>query len=187
MVAIGDSKTLGLSCCTGAGGYRDELEASLDALGTNDFRFLGVYAIPAKKVGQFADEVVGFVGGFNEAEKVPAHVLINLGTNDLGGIVSPEQQAEWKTDLGFILDTLHTKWPTASVYVALPYLPSQIGPSDLMDDTLIPDVLSTRSAWAFVGPDERSFLPGHIDGDAIHPDAVGYTLTAVAWQTVMGY
>ncbi len=62
---------------------------------------------------------------------------------------------------------------------------------DLIDDTYIPNVLSSRGAFAAVGPDERIFLEHGDDGvtmtsDGIHPNATGYAETAAEWQTSMG-
>lgn len=187
LAAIGDSKTYGSTCCAATGGYRDLLTADLTALGSNEFRFLPAYAVPGVTTATVAGNIQSYLDGFVEVEKVPESVLINLGSNDLvyinGGSVN---QASWTANMGTILDAVHTKWPTANVYLMRVYNSDWPTEQTALDDTYIPAVLVGRTAWAFVGPDERTFLPGNVS-DNTHPNATGYDLTAAEWQTVMGY
>lgn len=188
LVAIGDSKTVGVPCCAGQGGYREKLLENLNGLGTNEFRFLEpVHAVSGTTADATAAVIQSYLDGFVEVEKVPAHVLINLGANDLGYMANASiNQAAWVADMGVILDAIHTKWPTTHAYLMRVYnsnFPEIVGE---FDDTWIPAALAGREAWASVGPDERTFLVGNME-DGAHPTAHGYDLTAVAWQTVMGY
>lgn len=116
----------------------------------------------------------------------PQWILINLGTNDLAGIHTGMTEATWLSDMGGLLDKLHTHWPLAQMRLMRVYNTDYTTEQNLLDDTWIPDVLSTRAAFAAVGPDERTFLPGHVV-DYTHPDATGYLLTANGWKQVMGY
>lgn len=188
LLAIGDSKTVGVPCCAAQGGYRDPLIADLNALGTNEFRFLTpAYAVSGTTADATAAVIQSYLDGFVEAEKVPAHVLINLGANDLGYIANASiNQAAWVADMGVILDAVHAKWPTAHAYLMRIYNSNFPTEQDLYDDTWIPAVLVGREAWASVGPDERTFLPGNM-ADGAHPNATGYDITAAEWQTVIGY
>lgn len=114
--------------------------------------------------------------------------LVNLGINETGSLPS---QATWEGDLGYILDAFRVKWPQVSVYVMRPWQRDCGADCDTIA-TWIGNVVGARSAWAFVGPDERMFLENGDDGvtytsDGKHPNAAGYALTAAQWQTVIGY
>lgn len=187
LAAIGDSKTYGTDCCVAAGGYRDPLTSRLIALEVNDWQFTApVYAVGGVTTATVAGDIAAYLDTLDPA-KVPLHVLINLGTNDLPGIQSGSiTQTPWVNNMGTILDAVHAKWPSAKVYLMRVYWSAYPAAQDTLDDTYIPAVLSGRGAWAFVGPDERTFIPGNT-ADGTHPNAHGYDLTAAEWQTVMGY
>lgn len=175
--AYGDSKTT-------AAGYPPLLETAINATRGLDYRV-----------------TVGSVGGATVAIRAASiaadlaalplrvnDVLINLGSNDVSALPA---EATWKADLSAILDAMHTQWPSAKVYVMRPWRRDYATECDSLA-TWIADVISTRSAWALVGPDERVFLENGDDGvtyatDGVHPNAAGYALTAAQWQTVMGY
>lgn len=126
----------------------------------------------------------------------PIVVLINLGVNDYDSL-QLGQTNQWKTDYAYILDALHTKWPSVPIYCARVWGRSRMTDAPpaysltYLDDVLLPDVLSTRS-WALLGIDERNLLPDDDDGatytdGGIHPNPAGYALEAAAWKTVLGY
>lgn len=187
LAAIGDSKTYGSTCCVATGGYRDLLTADLTALGSNEFRFLPAYAVPGVTTATVAGNIQSYLDGFVEVEKVPESVLINLGSNDLFWINQGSvNQASWTANMGTILDAVHAKWPTANVYLMRVYNSDWPTEQTALDDTYIPAALVGRTAWAFVGPDERTFLPGNTS-DNTHPTAHGYDLTNEEWQPVLGY
>ena len=115
-------------------------------------------------------------------------VTLNLGSNDFPSMPA---EAAWKADLATILDAMNAEWPTAKIYVMRPWWNSFPTEADSVA-TWIADVISTRSTWAFVGPDERVYLENGDNGvtytyDGLHPNAAGYILTATEWQTVLGY
>lgn len=116
-------------------------------------------------------------------------VLFNLGANDASALPA---QAVWEADLATILDAMNAAWPSAKVYVMRPWRRGYAAECNSMA-TWIGNVLATRGAWAFVGPDERVFLENGDDGvtytsDGIHPTIMdGYNLTAAQWQAVLGY
>lgn len=133
------------------------------------------------------------------AYAVPA-VLINYGVNDLvypkglgggpSGIANLDE-ATWKANLGAMLDAIHAKWPTATVYVTRPWMRGY----DADCDTLagwIATVLSTRGPWAVAGDDERVWLRGADNGatmtsDGLHYSAAGNTEKAAQMKAVLGY
>lgn len=109
------------------------------------------------------------------------YVLVNLGVNDFGAMPSEAQQ---QADLGYILDALHTKYPSAVIAVAIPWGTGYDAASDTLAGR-IATVLSTRSAWARQGHDERAwFKPnvGTYSADGVHYNAAGNTAAAAAWR-----
>jgi lysophospholipase L1-like esterase len=115
-------------------------------------------------------------------------VLYNIGSNDS---VSLPAEATWKANTAYILDALHAKWPNAKVGVARPWRRG-FGAACNTLATWISDLVTARSAWALLGPDERVFLENGDDGvtytaDGIHPNVAGYALTSARWKTTMGY
>jgi len=47
----------------------------------------------------------------------PAHVLLNLGTNDAAALPAEET---WKADYATIIEAIHAKWTSAKIYLAKP-------------------------------------------------------------------
>ena len=117
------------------------------------------------------------------------HVLITLGVNDFPAMPA---EAAYKADLATILDTIHAKWATTKVYVALPWGRNYDAQADIMAPW-ITAVIGARAAWAFVGPDERVWMKGADNGatmtvDGIHPSTpAGRIEGAARWQTIIGY
>jgi lysophospholipase L1-like esterase len=182
MMAFGDSKTAGLPCCLYKNGYRDELQAYFTPL-FNVVRF-PTNASSGRPIAQALADLPAFIAAQTHA---PDWILINQGTTDVVNLrdenITPE---EWKDDMGAILDAFHSAFPLARILCMRPMWVGFEPEIDLIDDTLLPEVLSTRGPWAAVGPDEREFLPGHAP-DGTHPDSGGYTLTAEEWRETMGY
>ena len=115
------------------------------------------------------------------------YILINLGANDVANMPS---QAQFESDLGYYMDAYHTKYPNAKVYVMRPWRRNFNTNCNTLAG-FIANVVAARSAWAFLGPDERVFLENGDDGvtytvEGIHPNTAGYALTATQWQTALG-
>lgn len=121
------------------------------------------------------------------ASGTPDFVLINLGANEAGlGLPS---EAAWTADYGYILDAIHAKWPNALIYLMRVWRRNYATPCNSLAGW-ISTVVSTRAAWAFVGPDERVFLENGDDGatytsDGLHPTDAGYRLTGQQWASVL--
>ena len=118
-----------------------------------------------------------------------AYALVNLGAND---VIALPSQAQWESDLGYILDAFRTKWPSIQVYVMRPWRRGFAAQCDTLAGWIANVVGGGRAAWAHVGPDERVFLENGDDGvtyttDGTHPNEAGYYLTAVQWKTALGY
>jgi lysophospholipase L1-like esterase len=116
----------------------------------------------------------------------PAHILINIGVNDLYGAMV---EGTIKADLLYILAALHTKFPGVPCYFMRPW--SRAKPTEANTYAGWIDDLVAGDALARLGPDERIFLEGGDDGatwtsDGVHPTNAGYTLTATKWREAIG-
>lgn len=116
----------------------------------------------------------------------PSKILINLGANDVAALPA---EAPWNADYGYILDAFHTKYPAALIYVVRPWRRTYDAECDTIAGR-IAAIISTRSAWASVGPDERVFLKGSDDGvtmtsDGAHPNERGGAKTAEVWAETL--
>jgi lysophospholipase L1-like esterase len=118
----------------------------------------------------------------------PSRILVNLGTNDVQALPA---EATWNANLAYILDAFHAKWTSTLVYVALPWRQGY----DAGCNTIaarIATVLSTRTAWAREGPDERVTIKGADNGatntyDGVHYSDAGAKAWAMAWVALFGY
>lgn len=113
--------------------------------------------------------------------------MVNYGTNDLAALPS---QAAFETSLADILDTLNAKWPQGYVFVAKPWRRGYTANANTLAGW-IDNVLATRGAFAFAGPDERTWLENGDDGvtytsDGIHYNATGNYVNAQQWMAVSG-
>lgn len=184
LLAIGDSKTLGETCCNGINGYRNTLVTNLTA--TGNWPSVGFTGALGQSGGTTAT-VNGLVPAFLASQTLqPQWALVNLGSNDVPKIHDGTlTSSAWLASMGTLLDAIHARWPSTQVRLMRVYHTTYPTECDTIAGWM-DTVVASRSAWAAVGPDERVFLPGHVS-DVTHPDSTGYGLTASAWQTVMGY
>jgi len=177
-LVLGDSKSTST-------GYPDDLVVLANA--TNGVFCTSAY--PALDVGGYTLSNAKSVIDANLATRFdnPTWALLNYGANDVTALPT---EAQWKSDLTYILDALHVKYPSMQVYIMRPWKRSEATDCNSLA-TWISDVVATRSSFAHLGPDERVFLENGDDGvtytsDGIHPNAAGYALTAAEWKTVLG-
>jgi lysophospholipase L1-like esterase len=128
----------------------------------------------------------GIDAGLLAAVGTPNYVLINIGANDIGAM---PVEADWKSNMNYILAALHTKYPGVPCYIMRVWRRGFASDCDTFN-SWIGDIV-TADALAYLGPDERVFLEGGDDGvtwtaDGVHPTSDGYTLTARQWTSVMG-
>lgn len=117
----------------------------------------------------------------------PNYVLINLGVNDVGSL---PLEADWKINYGAIIDSLHAKWPEATIVCMRVWREGEDSNCDTLNQW-IDDLVLSRS-FSIAGPDERIFLKGDDNGatytvDGVHPTLEGYELTSLQWASVIGY
>ena len=121
----------------------------------------------------------------------PVAILMSYGVNDIDAIGIG--QAEFESNYGYALDQFHAKWPDSKIYLMRVWwstTPESTAIMNDLNDIWIPNIISTRSAFCFLGPDERVFLENGDDGatyttDGTHPNAAGYDITAAQWAGVL--
>ena len=182
-MVIGDSKTDGAPCCTATGGYQPYLlEQLIHSEQHNDVEIIGDLSNGGWTTATAYSNFAAFAATMTQD---PDFVLINLGTNDLADIRTGSLvEAAWAMD--DLLDAIHAEWPSAQARLMRVIRTDYTTEQDLLDDTWIPNVLASRSAWASLGPDERVFLPPDL-GDTTHPTQVGYQKTGTQWRWNLGY
>lgn len=176
MLPVGDSKTVGAPFNLGTDGYQDYLVASLP-----DLEIPAALAAGSKTTAATLADFPAFAAAWTADD--PDFVLVNLGTNDLP-LIRDLSLTEGTWAMGDLLDAIHAEWPGAQVYLMRIIRTDHTTEQDLLNDTWIPNVLASRSSWAFVGPDERIFLPGYLT-DTTHPNDAGYQRTAAQWREVI--
>lgn len=186
LLAIGDSKTAGETCCTATNGYRDALVANLEATANwSTVGFVGAYALGGGTTANIASGIDAYLASLIDAWINPDFVLVNVGSNDINSIGGSLDESAWQASADYILSAVHTRFPSAQIGLACPIvLDNSTGTNTFCG--WVTTAIASHSAYTFAGPDERAFLPGHLS-DNTHPDASGYALTAAAWQAAMGY
>ena len=186
--AIGDSKTLGAGGdAYSPMGYETTLAVLLQAA-TGDvwderpFR-MGYGGFTVAVMQARVDQDLSY----RSAIPAPEFVLFNLGAND---VTSMPDEADYKADLAYMFDAVHTKWPNTKILVMRPWRRSYLTECNTLTGWNT-TVMATRP-WCSNGPDERVFLENGDDGasytsDGVHPTQAGYTLTAQQWKTAMGF
>jgi len=96
-------------------------------------------------------------------------VFIDLGVND-----STPGDATWQSNYAYIVDAIHTKWPSAKIIISYPWKRSW-GASTAACHTAIDAMLSTRGPWAVAGDDEAVWLEGGDNGVTMTSDGVHYS------------
>lgn len=115
----------------------------------------------------------------NIAASLAAHpdnhviVLYQIGVNEFGSI----SQAQWKTNVEFVLQSMHNRWPAAVMYLSYPWKcapDAQLNctadaTADLFAGT-VNEIIADLSDYVHAGDDERAWFKGHC---AEYSDDVG--------------
>ena len=167
---IGDSKTLGSPYNLDTGGFQTPLVDYLGGAGAGVYN-VGALAAGSKTVAATLADFPAFAAAYSGDD--PHYVLVNLGTNDMSDIrLGTLTEGAWVMD--DLLDAIHAEWPSAQIRLTRPIRTDYVPEMTALNDTWIPNVLASRSAWAAVGADEREFLIGANIGDTTHPTPAGY-------------
>jgi len=120
---------------------------------------------------------------------VQKSVLINLGVNDIAAGLPSE--TAWKASYQYIIDAIHTKYPSAKIYLTTPWMRGQAAGVALVAG-YISDLITANTGVCFAGDDERGWYEGGDDGatmtiDGVHPSVAGNAakiLQVVSFVTV---
>jgi len=120
----------------------------------------------------------------------PTRIFVNFGANDCK---SAGAIAAYEANMESLVDKLHAKWPNALIYLTRAwrrgYDMSIFDGFDTNIDNIIAD---GRTAYCFLGDDERVWLENGDDGATYTTDGVHYTLgarpvKAAALKAAMGF
>lgn len=101
------------------------------------------------------------------------YAILNIGINDI--LHGNTDWADMETQIGYVLDAIHAKWASCKIFVDKIWSASAIDANqNYFDDTVIPNVLATRSAWAFLGTDERITIKADDNGATYTHDGTHY-------------
>lgn len=181
ILAYGDSKTLTTGDTTGGRGYPTRMSTNkVDFVLSPDRIGVGGQTVASMKARVDADLAA--------ASGTPDFILCNLGANDVG---SMPVEATWKANYQYIFSAMRTKWTNVKIYVMRPWRRGYATECNTLA-SWIGDLVVSNPGVVYEGPDERVFLENGDDGvtytgDGIHPNAVGYTLTATKWRESIGY
>lgn len=121
----------------------------------------------------------------------PSFVIINLGTNDAAALPA---ENTWKANYRTIIEAIHAKWPSATIWLVKPVRLSGTPPSSPVAAVATMhsyiDGLAGEYAYVEIGFDETALENGDsyvtYFADFAHPNQAGYAQCAVLQMTAMG-
>lgn len=119
----------------------------------------------------------------------PESVLFNLGANDFSSWATDGFAEQWETRLGAVLDAIHAKWPSATIYVATPWVQSAAASAVAGMAAAVGRQVAARS-YCRNGHNERSWLAAGDDGDTMTTDGTHYSEAgarelAAIWSAIL--
>ena len=181
-VTIGDSKTLS-----------SDVPRFLFAQMASNSKLLpeqvGSVAAGGRTVATTQDNIDAGLAAISDTAN---YVLINLGSNDAGSLPA---ENTFKTDYRYIIDAIHTKWPSAVIYLAKPVLLAGVPASTPVAAVATLhgwiDDLVAEYAYVYEGIDETDLEGG--DGyvtyftDTTHYTNAGTRRAGELWAAILGY
>jgi len=142
-------------------------------------------------VADMAAKVASDIGLITSSAEAPESILINLGTNDVASLPA---EATWKANYTTIISAMHTKWPSAKIYLAKPVRLEAAPPSTPLAACSTAhgyiDDLAALYDYVYVGMDETDLEGGDsyvtYFADALHPNTAGYAQSAALWKVALG-
>lgn len=102
------------------------------------------------------------------------YAVVNIGINDL--LHGNTDWSDMENQIGYVLDAIHAKWSGCKVCLDKIWSGSVAeATNDYFDNNVIPNVLATRSAWAFDGVDERISIKSDDNGATYTSDLTHYS------------
>lgn len=112
----------------------------------------------------------------------PDVALFNVGANDVEGALI---EATWKNNLRTYVETLHAKYPSTPIRIALIWREDEDADCDLLATWIT--AVAGEYAYTFVGMDERTWFKDHPElwysGLGTHYDGAGQIQCALQWET----
>jgi lysophospholipase L1-like esterase len=117
----------------------------------------------------------------------PTHVIISHGANDIN---SMPDQTTTQNNIGYILDAINTKWPSASIWWNTEYRQGCEANTDILYGWVANAINAGRTAFAHQGVNANSVFSGHSElfagGETVHPNYAGHVAYAAAMKAAMG-
>lgn len=178
LLTYGDSKTDGTGDATPITGIGGGFQPYLNNL-LNGARSLRWYISKIARGGFTTAQMQALIDADIAAMTyTPDSVVYNLGANDTAG------DATWITNTAYILDAMHTAWPTARIYVVDTYVDG----SAVLNASLTAaraTVCSTRSFCTILTFEATILSVPANRNDSKHYNNTGYQLEAAALYTVV--
>ena len=118
----------------------------------------------------------------------PEIVMVYMGANDtVDPYYSGLSEAGWKADYQYVIDALHTKWPSAKIYLGKSW---RLGYASrfAVINAWIDDLIAANSSFCYLGLDGQPILSGHAElYDGVHPNHDGCVALAAGWKPLLDY
>lgn len=174
---MGDSRT-------NVAGWQDPLVAGLRAAGGSD-AWYNNQGVGAATVASTVGNLAAILAAANPPPPV-MNVLVNLGVNDMPAMPA---EATWEADYLTIIDAVHAKWPTATVYLSKPWGAGYDAEADTLAGRI--DTILAARAFTAVGDDERVWAKPNVatmyTDWAHYSYPLGMATKAAEVQTAMGF
>lgn len=179
VLLFGDSKSANRhvpKCGNTHSFYFNEIPNALAPQGITTGRIATAGATVASRTSSIVADLAAVAG-------TPEYVLWNLGANDADSL---PVEATWKANAQTCIDAIHAKWASAKIYFMRVYTTSQAANCNTINGWYS-DIVTANSGVCFLGPDERTFLPGIMVDDRHPTRPDGYIVEWAQWRATLGF
>jgi lysophospholipase L1-like esterase len=178
-VATGDSKSFG---------FASELATNISYA----FPHGGITAIdkshPGYILAQLQAATAADIATVVALQKPIPYVLLTIGNGDLWDPMP--DHATWVSNYQAVVDAWQAAFPAVQIYCCREWSHDPAANEPTLKGWL-DEVIASRSAFVHAGPREADLIVPPDNGatyyaDGIHPNAAGYHLLALDWQSRMG-
>lgn len=121
------------------------------------------------------------------ANETPELCFFNVGINNAD---SPPDESAFKADFQYILDAIHTKWPTTKIYIMNGVYKASNPPGCNTISGWLNDVLLLNSGYCYAWADERVWFAANMglySSDGVHYTNAGAAEAARLGRVAAGY